>query len=183
MTRISAGLAVAVAMFVVFSAGDAHAQRRGSRRGAKAPGKVVFRGGVNLDAGRTINLGGKNEGTTPIIASITPGIGYYFAENASLDFDIDGSMQIAPTTAFNSLGVTPGVRYEISQFYARAGAPVVLLKTREVGVLGGVGYLIPMGEKTSSVIGADYTYWLTPAYRRNSPYGKVELKLGVQQSF
>lgn len=185
MNRILSGLSLTLALCVVLGAADADAQRRGSRRsrGDKSEGKVVFRGGVSLDGSRTINLGGE-EGTTPeIVAAITPGIGYYFADNASVDFDIEGALQLSPATAFRSLGVTPGVRYEFSQVYARLGAPVVLYQAFGAGVLGGVGYLQPITEKTKAVFGVDYTYWLTPAFRRASPYGKIDLKLGVQQSF
>lgn len=186
MGRIVAGLLFAVALCVVLGATDAEAQRRGSRRdaaGDKAEGKTVFRGGISLDGSRSINLGGETGTSAAINAAITPGVGYYFADNASVDFDVEGSLQLSPAFGFNTLGVTPGVRYEISQVYARVGAPVVVYQAFGLGVLGGVGYLQPITEKTKAIFGVDYTYWLTPAFRRASPYGKIDLKLGVQQSF
>lgn len=192
MTRMTAGLAVGFALAVGFVATDAEAQRRGtpekkSRRGATKEGQTVFRGGVSVDGGKTINLGGENNRQTTVVMAITPGVGYYFLDNASLDFDVEGALQLSPTQAFNSLGATPGVRYEISQVYARLGAPAVFYTpagaTFGLGVLGGVGYLQPLSDSTNAVFGVDYTYWLTSHFRRASPYGKLDFKVGVQQSF
>ncbi len=164
------------------------AKRKRSRdadeKGPFDKGRFVFRGGANLDLNRSINLGGNNDGDTPVNAGASVGVGYFVIDNLSLDLDLDAHLELSPEFGFASLGFTPGARYQlIPQAYVRVGAPLIVYPSFNAGILGGVGYHQPIGSKAALVIGLDYTYYFTEEYRTAAPQGRVDVNAGVQTWF
>lgn len=146
--------------------------------------KLVFRGSASLDLNQSINLGGENADSPAVIGSVEPGVGYMLTEKLSLDLDAETHFQVSPSFLIRDLGLTPGARfYPISQVYLRAGAPILFLPQFGAGVLGGAGYLQPLGGKASLVVGLDYTYYFTEYYRRTAPQGRLDVHAGVQTRF
>lgn len=151
--------------------------------GPFAKGKVVFRGGVDLDLSQTINLGGDNSGSRTT-GGVNLGVGFFVIDNLSLDLDLSGHFFLTPTTGLQDLGATPGLRYQfIPQAYVRGGAPLIFHPAFGLGVLAGGGFTQPISNNVMFVVGADYTYYLTSSFRRVAPSGKIDLHGGIQTSF
>jgi hypothetical protein len=152
-------------------------------KGPFAAGRVVFRGGASLDLNQSINLGGTNSGAR-VGGGVNAGVGYYVIDNLSLDTDAHLHFLITPAPALTDLGVTPGMRFHfLPQAYVRAGVPIEFLPTFGLGVLGGAGYYQALGEKVGLTAGVDYTYYLTEAFQRAAPLGRVDLHGGIQTHF
>lgn len=146
--------------------------------------KLVLRGSASLDLNRSINLGGENPDGAAVVGSLEPGVGYMLTENFSLDLDMESHFQLSPSFLIRDLGLTPGARfYPISNAYVRAGAPVLFLPEFGWGVLGGAGYMQPIGGLASLVVGVDYTYYFTDYYRQIAPQGRLDIHAGVQTRF
>ncbi|MBX5481123.1 MAG: hypothetical protein IRZ16_04625 [Myxococcaceae bacterium] len=153
-------------------------------KGPFSQGRVVLRGGADFDLNQSINLGGSNPNGPAVVGGINVGAGYFLIDNLSLDIDTQSHLQLSPGFAVQDLGLTPGARYQfIPQAFIRAGVPILLVPDFGLGVLGGAGYYQPLGSHAAFVLGADYTYYLTEAYRRTSPLGRVDLHAGVQTWF
>lgn len=181
---------VFVAVVVMAGAAWAQAQTPPSAQAPAAPagpfskGRVAVRGGINLDLNQSINLGGVNSSGARVTVGAHGGVGYYLIDNLSIDLDGHFSAFLTPTPGVASLEIVPGARYQvIPQLQLRVGVPIPILPRFGLGVLGGVSYFQPIGSNIYVVVGVNYTYYLTEAWRQTAPLGRIDLHGGVQTSF
>lgn len=179
-------LAVAIAVMASVSAAQeaTPAAQQSAPAGPFSKGRVAVRGGLNLDLNQSINLGGVNSSGARVTVGAHGGVGYFLIDNLSLDLDGNFLAYLTPTPGVASLEIIPGARYQvIPQLQLRVGVPIPLLPQFGLGVLGGVSYFQPIGSNIHLVVGVNYTYYLTDAWRATAPLGRVDLHGGVQTSF
>jgi hypothetical protein len=152
--------------------------------GPFSKGRVAVRGSVNLDLNQSINLGGVNSSGARVTVGANAGVGYFLIDRLSIDLDGRLLAYLTPTPGLALVEVTPGARYQvIDNLQVRVGVPIPLLPVFGLGVLGGVSYFQPVGNNIHVVVGVDYTYYLTDAWRQTAPFGRIDLHGGVQTSF
>jgi hypothetical protein len=171
--------------------GEAKAEEKSApKEEPKAPagpfskGRVAVRGSLNFDLNQSINLGGANPNGARVTVGANAGVGYFLIDRLSLDLDGRFLAYLTPTPGVALLEFTPGARYQvIDNLQVRVGVPIPVLPVFGVGVLGGASYFQPIGSNIHLVVGVDYTYYLTDAWRRTAPFGRIDIHGGVQTSF
>lgn len=146
--------------------------------------KFVVRGGIHFDVGGAINLGGTSAGARAAVGA-NAGVGYFIIPRLEIDLDVHFTMRFAPApVAVELLELVPGARSRpIDQVQLRLGVPIPLVPQPGLGVLAGVAYVQPLGGRVSLVVGVDYTFWLTDAWRQTAPQGRIAFHGGVQAYF
>lgn len=186
--RALLGLALVVCAATASAQSEATVEAGDAKKDEKqAPGfleRVVVRGGVHFDFGGAINLGGTSS-SGRASAGLDAGVGYLLVPRFEVGIDANFTMRFVPSPVGVELfELTPGVRWRpIDQVQVRAGVPIPLVPTPGLGLLAGVAYVQPLGGKASLVVGVDYTWWLTDAWRQTAPQGRIDFRGGVQTSF
>lgn len=159
-------------------------EKKEAPAGPFSKGRVAVRGSLNFDLNQSINLGGANPNGARVTVGANAGVGYFLMDRFSIDLDGRFLAYLTPTPGIALLELTPGARYQvIDNLQLRVGVPIPILPTFGLGVLGGASYFQPLGDRIHLVVGVDYTYYLTDAWRRVAPYGRIDIHGGVQTSF
>ena len=76
--------------------------------GPFSAGRVVLRGGIDLDLNQSFNIGGSNTGSR-IVGGVGVGAGYFIIDNLELDADLSSHFYLNPPE-ISDLALTPGAR-------------------------------------------------------------------------